>query len=653
MLNNDNNTSTPVDALQGKNASLSDPYGLDFNKDGHTDLLWRNQSTGDNVVWLMQGENGNQYRSHITINPVDKSWSLAGIADFNQDGKSDLVWRNQNTGQNVVWHMDGANNNNIQSWDELTNVSAGWNIKGIADFNEDGSPDLLWRNQNSGQNVVWYMGGNNNSEIQSWDLLTSVGRSWDIKGVADFNKDGSPDLLWRNQSLGLNVVWHMGGQNNTVMESYSNLTTVGSPWDISGVADFNKDNTVDIFWRNQSTGQNVIWHMQGPNSTQLGSYSNLTAVGGGWQPIVTGWAQLAKPEPPKYVTLIGSPNTLQAGSIYDINWTDNLSENIRIDLYKDGRQYSTIARNTASDGHYRWTTPNSLAGSNNYQIRISSETDSSVSDVSDRTFSITAKPTITVNALNSGNPLTIGNTVALTWSDNISGNVKIDLYKGNQFARTITSSTPSNGRYNWRIPNNLATGSDYRLKITSTDNAVSDFSNNSFVINPKPAIAVTSPSERSTLILGSTVALKWNDNLAGNVKIELYEGSQKVQTITNSTSSDGLFNWTIPTNLNRSDSYRIKVTALDGSTSDFSDSTFTITPQPILTVNSPDGGNTLTAGNTVTLRWSDNINGDVNIELYKGTQKVQTIASVTPSDGRYDWRIPDNLAAGSDYRLKI
>jgi hypothetical protein len=27
----------------------------DFNRDGHTDLVWRNYSTGGNVIWHMQG----------------------------------------------------------------------------------------------------------------------------------------------------------------------------------------------------------------------------------------------------------------------------------------------------------------------------------------------------------------------------------------------------------------------------------------------------------------------------------------------------------------------------------------------------------------------------------------------------------------------
>lgn len=42
-------------------------------------------------------------------------------------------------------------------------------------------------------------------------LPTAVDQDWKLVGIADFNVDGSPDLLWRNSSTGENYVWHMNG----------------------------------------------------------------------------------------------------------------------------------------------------------------------------------------------------------------------------------------------------------------------------------------------------------------------------------------------------------------------------------------------------------------------------------------------------------
>ena len=66
-------------------------------------------------------------------------------------------------------------------------------------------------------------------------------------GTADLNNDGKPDILWRNTATGANMVWYMDGITYT---AYAMLTTVGSPWKIVGTGDFNNDGKPDILWRN-------------------------------------------------------------------------------------------------------------------------------------------------------------------------------------------------------------------------------------------------------------------------------------------------------------------------------------------------------------------------------------------------------------------
>ena len=60
-----------------------------------------------------------------TIQPTTSSSTLT---DFNGDGKTDLVWRNQSTGAIAVWLMDGTT---ILSGEVLTPVSdTNWQIVG-------------------------------------------------------------------------------------------------------------------------------------------------------------------------------------------------------------------------------------------------------------------------------------------------------------------------------------------------------------------------------------------------------------------------------------------------------------------------------------------------------------------------------------------
>jgi len=35
-------------------------------------------------------------------------YRIGGIADYNADGRPDLVWRNSSTGQNALWLLNGA-----------------------------------------------------------------------------------------------------------------------------------------------------------------------------------------------------------------------------------------------------------------------------------------------------------------------------------------------------------------------------------------------------------------------------------------------------------------------------------------------------------------------------------------------------------------
>jgi hypothetical protein len=131
--------------------------------------------------------------------------------DFNSDGKPDILWRNTTSGDNVVWYMNGIAYSGSGWLPTLSDLT--WTIAGIADFNSDGKPDILWRNTTSGDNVVWYMNG---IAYSGNDWLEAVGDlTWTIAGIADFNSDGKPDILWRNTSDGHVAIWCMNGVNYT------------------------------------------------------------------------------------------------------------------------------------------------------------------------------------------------------------------------------------------------------------------------------------------------------------------------------------------------------------------------------------------------------------------------------------------------------
>ena len=96
--------------------------------------------------------------------------------------------------------------------------------------------------------------------------------------------------------------------------------------------------------------------------------------------------------------------------------------------------------------------------------------------------------------------------------------------------------------------------------------------------------------------------------------------------------------------------YRVNTTNA-GGTSSWSAASFMTIP-PTIEVLVPGGGENWQRGLDYFIKWNDNIDEDVVIELYKSDIFVQTIDTVS-SIGAYEWEVDLALEPGSDYSIKI
>lgn len=87
------------------------------------------------------------------------------------------------------------------------------------------------------------------------------------------------------------------------------------------------------------------------------------------------------------VTAPNGSEQWQRGIEYFIQWDDNLTEDVVIELYKGGSLVQTIAT-ASSTGAYRWEVDLALEAGDDYSIRIKSSTDETEADVSDGVFTI-------------------------------------------------------------------------------------------------------------------------------------------------------------------------------------------------------------------------------------------------------------------------
>ncbi|MGP1386369.1 MAG: Ser-Thr-rich GPI-anchored membrane family protein [Thainema sp.] len=344
--------------------------------------------------------------------------------------------------------------------------------------------------------------------------------------------------------------------------------------------------------------------------------------------------------PTIHVSSPTSSSTLQAGTSYSITWSDNIDENVQIDLYQDGSFAQTIESSTISDGEYNWSLSANLEPGSNYTIRISSTSDPDLYD-DGGTFSITApaQPDLTVTNQSVPSSITVGESVTVSadvlnngtdpagastftyWlSDDAildSGDIKVGSIAVGNLSAGGSESISDSFVYDasWGLDPQyilfVADSNDSVSETNETNNVVAQ----AITVEPEPYVTITSPNGGDTFNAGQDYNLTWDDNISGNVKIELYKGSVKIQDVINSTESDGSYLWTLPTDLATGNDYKIRITSLDdGNVTDFSDTFFSIGEviDPGVTTSELSGDDAIDALLHESLRkWDTSSNGGI------------------------------------------
>lgn len=98
--------------------------------------------------------------------------------------------------------------------------------------------------------------------------------------------------------------------------------------------------------------------------------------------------------------------------------------------------------------------------------------------------------TVEVYNPNGGEIVYHGSSHTIAWGANITGNVRIDLFKGGSLQSVLSSDEANDGSYTWNVSSGLPSGSDYTIKISGVDNpSDDDTSNANFSIITQPTLA--------------------------------------------------------------------------------------------------------------------------------------------------------------------
>ena len=184
----------------------------DFNGDGQTDLLLRNNNGA--VGGYFTNGTGWQY-----FQSLGNEWTIAAIGDLNGDGISDMVLKHD-AGFAGSWltQADGT-----MKWANLDTLKEGFAIVGCGDLNGDGTDDVLLRND--GYYGAWIV---KNGSVNSWMGLGDLG-SVTVEQLADFDGDGIDDLRIRTAGGDLGAML-VKGEDNLDWKYYG---SVGPEWSTS------------------------------------------------------------------------------------------------------------------------------------------------------------------------------------------------------------------------------------------------------------------------------------------------------------------------------------------------------------------------------------------------------------------------------------
>lgn len=279
-----------------------------FNVTVYDDQFWEDAESIDlSLSNPVGGTLGAQSTAKLWIHPSESPMGMN--ADFNGDGTFEILWRNLQTGTMLFWYLDANGTGVVGSGPAIT-VDPGFRIAAVDRFDYQATQggdlfaDIVFHDGTTGVIDIWVM---ESGQMIRHKTYYGMPYPWQIVSSTDVNRDGNPDLTWRNMETGVMFSWLMN-QENVVRGTAARQTnpavriadefcydgaagyfeygcagedahaglsrigrgpaihTMGHPWDIVSVWGFN----VMVWWRNKVDGRMVGWrNVQGTVGTGL------------------------------------------------------------------------------------------------------------------------------------------------------------------------------------------------------------------------------------------------------------------------------------------------------------------------------------------------------------------------------------------------
>ena len=220
----------------------NDIVAADFNADTILDLAVVNGNSNSVQIWRGDGAGG--FALNLTLATGTGSVpSAASAADLNGDTRPDLVICARALDQVKVYIANGAG-----GFNNPVNLSTGFGPRASRadDINKDGFQDLLVaQSYVSGTGELAFLTGNGSGSSWSAPTILSTGPVPTSLATGDFNKDGNLDVITSNLTGNSVSIFETTAAGAFITADKVPLGTGAFPTSIV-VADFNKDGKPDV-----------------------------------------------------------------------------------------------------------------------------------------------------------------------------------------------------------------------------------------------------------------------------------------------------------------------------------------------------------------------------------------------------------------------
>ncbi len=340
---------------------------FDLDGDGDLDLTSSDAEPNSNLYLLLNDGKGGFKHSFIQKYEKQEDQPIRlerhAIGDINRDGRPDIVIVD-NLKWDIRWFENPGKESIAKPW-KLHRVAEPKEVPGsydvaLADFDADGDLDVAASSWRFGNRFDWFENVGSPGNGDKWvrhEIEGMIGETRTI-AVADFNRDGKPDLLGTSRT-GNQVAWFANSGKpatepwkKTIIDDKTLAPTHGHPTDIDGDGDLDVLMAFGIVApvaANSPDSHQVAWY-ENVGKPGLGTEWKKHLIAGGFAQgfeavagdldgdgdqdvVATGWStsgQLA------WFENTGDPKTGWKQHSIKQNWSNAVTV-ILADLDKDGR----------------------------------------------------------------------------------------------------------------------------------------------------------------------------------------------------------------------------------------------------------------------------------------------------------------------------